>query len=103
MWVQAQHELGLHTDMPPSAVAICCPSTWLTTNGPLGPRWKEWRELQPHLTTPELLQLAMNCSMLTTAAAAGVAARSLPADLEPQLLRKLLSTAAKHKHARGRS
>uniref|UniRef100_A0A383VP62 Uncharacterized protein n=1 Tax=Tetradesmus obliquus TaxID=3088 RepID=A0A383VP62_TETOB len=100
VWVQAQQELGLQTDVPEAAVVICCPSIQPAT------RREEvlfLRELQPHLTTPDLLQLAMNCIFLSTAAAAGVAARSLPADLEPQLLRKLLSTVARRQHANAAS
>lgn len=46
-------------------------------------------------STPDLLQLAMNCSGRSAALAA---AHSLPAQLEPLLLRKLLLTAAKRMH-----
>uniref|UniRef100_A0A383WPQ3 Uncharacterized protein n=1 Tax=Tetradesmus obliquus TaxID=3088 RepID=A0A383WPQ3_TETOB len=89
VWVQAQQELGLHTDIPQAAVTICCPGTWPEET------LDYLTEVLRANSTPDLLQLAMNCSGRSAALAA---AHSLPAQLEPLLLRKLLLTAAKRMH-----
>uniref|UniRef100_A0A383WK41 Uncharacterized protein n=1 Tax=Tetradesmus obliquus TaxID=3088 RepID=A0A383WK41_TETOB len=89
VWVQAQQALGLQEDIPEAAVTICCPSTWPSEPLPY------LTEVLQRNSTPDLLQLAMNCSMQPAAEAA---ARSLPAQLEPQHICKLLTTAAKRQH-----
>lgn len=56
------------------------------------------REVLQDSITPDLLQLAINCSMEATAEVAATTAPISTARLKPQLLCKLLVTAAKRKH-----
>ncbi|KAF6258854.1 hypothetical protein COO60DRAFT_1075045 [Scenedesmus sp. NREL 46B-D3] len=82
VWVQAQQQLGVQTDIPEAAVAICCGDEWNLTATPDG-------------DAAALLQLAMNCSNPATAAAA---ASHLPEELEAGAARRLLLTAAARQH-----
>ncbi|KAF6235187.1 hypothetical protein COO60DRAFT_506079 [Scenedesmus sp. NREL 46B-D3] len=88
VWVQAQQQLGVQTDIPETAISICCDGdlSYLMCPGAAS-----------HDTAVGLLQLAMNCSNhFTAAAAAMVVLRPLP--LEPFAFRKLLLTAVQRQH-----
>jgi hypothetical protein len=51
-----------------------------------------------HNKSPDLLQLAMNCSSGTAATAAARSLLETPGDFEPQVTRRLLITATKRQH-----
>uniref|UniRef100_A0A383VK59 Uncharacterized protein n=1 Tax=Tetradesmus obliquus TaxID=3088 RepID=A0A383VK59_TETOB len=82
VWVQAQQQLKLQSDIPSAAYTVCS-SDW----GSL--------KLPPEQTVP-LLQLAVNCSDPAVAAAALC---HLPEKLEPGVARKLLLTAVTRQHS----
>ncbi|KAF6247231.1 hypothetical protein COO60DRAFT_1649584 [Scenedesmus sp. NREL 46B-D3] len=84
VWVQAQQQLGIQSDIPALAVAVCCGGDWADI------------EL-PAEDGGALLQLALNCSNPDTATAA---ARRMPALLEPGVARSLLLTAATRQHSK---
>uniref|UniRef100_A0A383VCX7 Uncharacterized protein n=1 Tax=Tetradesmus obliquus TaxID=3088 RepID=A0A383VCX7_TETOB len=93
VWVQAQQQLGIRTDIPAVAVSICCGGDWAHIRMPAD-------------EAAALLQLALNCSNPATAIAAALhvpataaaAARRMPALLVPSVARKLLLTAATRHH-----
>uniref|UniRef100_A0A383VKT1 Uncharacterized protein n=1 Tax=Tetradesmus obliquus TaxID=3088 RepID=A0A383VKT1_TETOB len=94
VWVKAQQQLGIKTDVPVAAVSICCSLDWAHIT-------------LPAADAPALLQLAMNCSnwvpataaaQRVTAKAAAATTRGMTALLQPDVARKLLLTAAARQH-----
>uniref|UniRef100_A0A383VCN4 Uncharacterized protein n=1 Tax=Tetradesmus obliquus TaxID=3088 RepID=A0A383VCN4_TETOB len=90
VWVQAQQQLRVESNIPAAAIAICCNDNRDNIQQAIG---------DGH--SADLLQLAMNCSSSATATAV---IRCLPAAVaqealrEPDVARKLLLTAATRHH-----
>uniref|UniRef100_A0A383WDR5 Uncharacterized protein n=1 Tax=Tetradesmus obliquus TaxID=3088 RepID=A0A383WDR5_TETOB len=91
VWVQAQQQLGVQTDIPAAAVTICCGCNWDFVDFSA-------RETSD-ATLAGLLQLAMKSRRPAVAATAAAALQRLPALLEPGTVRLLLVTAAMRQHS----
>uniref|UniRef100_A0A383W187 Uncharacterized protein n=1 Tax=Tetradesmus obliquus TaxID=3088 RepID=A0A383W187_TETOB len=95
VWVQAQQQLGVQTDMPAAAVAVCC--------GDIAAEALDTSRLSVK-DAADLLQIAVNCSSQDTATALfeSMARSQRTLDfklLEPAAVRRILVTAALRQHA----